>query len=426
MNFWLVFGQYWLVTSINIGIYYGLALSVLLLLRPLTNRVLRPRHRVVLWGGVWLAGFIPQWLEIMGWIPFHFGLRELLTPRTMGGNFGHIPAYLPEVFREGLNHIALPGGIAIPFSAGEGAATLMGVLGLLYLAGVLAVAFWRDGTVKRTAAKAEAVDGDIYQGLGLPQDGKIQVKLCAALPTSFVIRHLNYHEVILQRELSPEQMELVFRHEQEHVRQHHPWIQSIATVAWSFYLWNPLVWAAYRIFRQDMELACDQAVLEGLDGKGRRAYAQTLLDLASDRPVWGGMTTFGECDAALRVRNAAEWNPKISSPADNTARYVLALGLTVFLMVGGPSNKLLRADVMTLMEQNNVWELIGREVDLAADTPLYAKGNSPYIELCLQTQDGRWCHALFRENPQGRLGLDLYVHIYEEEISGLRSMQRFR
>ena len=44
-------------------------IGVLLILRPVTNRLLTPGQRTFLWGVVWLAGFMPIWMELMGRIP---------------------------------------------------------------------------------------------------------------------------------------------------------------------------------------------------------------------------------------------------------------------------------------------------------------------------------------------------------------------
>ena len=54
---------------LNCGIYLSLVIGVLLILRPVTNRLLTPGQRMFLWGVVWLAGFMPIWMELMGRIP---------------------------------------------------------------------------------------------------------------------------------------------------------------------------------------------------------------------------------------------------------------------------------------------------------------------------------------------------------------------
>ena len=63
------------------------------------------------------------------------------------------------------------------------------------------------------------------------------------------------------------------------------------------------------------------------------------MELASDRPVWGGVTCFGECDASVRVRAAARWEPR-GDEEDFGPKvilgWMLVIVLAVFLMLGGP------------------------------------------------------------------------------------------
>ena len=125
--------------------------------------------------------------------------------------------------------------------------------------------------------------------MGAVRDEDLKLLLCPGLPTSYVVRTgLGRHEIVLQKELPPEQMRLVFLHERAHTARHDPWLQGIITVVLATYFWNPILWAAYYFTRRDMELACDQKVLEMLSEKDRRTYAHTLVELASDRRCGAG------------------------------------------------------------------------------------------------------------------------------------------
>lgn len=74
--------------------------------------------------------------------------------------------------------------------------------------------------------------------------------------------------ICLQEELSPQRRELVLRHEWSHIRLNHGWMKSWACGALLLFWWNPILWAAYRCFCRDLELACDEKTLEGLHGPG--------------------------------------------------------------------------------------------------------------------------------------------------------------
>ena len=100
------------------------------------------------------------------------------------------------------------------------------------------------------------------------------------------------------------------------------------------YWFDPLVWAAAAASKADGELACDEAVIEKLDAQGRREYARTLVELASGQHMWGGVTSFGECDAAVRVKRVTAWRDR------GRAYHWLSLFLTILLVLffycGGP------------------------------------------------------------------------------------------
>ena len=104
-----------MLQMLNWSIYLGMALAALLALRPMTRRFLEPRQRVALWGVVWLSFCLPQWINLLDWVPLPFTLRSFLTPRTYcDSGFDHFPMYLPEITGEGTYHLALPGGFSIP------------------------------------------------------------------------------------------------------------------------------------------------------------------------------------------------------------------------------------------------------------------------------------------------------------------------
>lgn len=341
----MAFFSWFLILCVNCGLLVGMVMGVLLLLRPVTVRLLTPRQRTVLWGAGWIMGFIPTWVQIFSFFPLAFPtFPDLVVPRAENG----FPMFLPLIREAGEQYVALPGGVVVPVSISDKAIFVLGMLGILYIVGVLLCTIWVDTRVRRLARSGEPLSREQYDSLGMAKDQDIIVRLCPNLPTSFVIRGLGKHEIAIQRELSREQMRLVLLHEREHVNCHDPWLQGIMTTALSFYFWNPLLWAAYCLTRRDMELACDQRVLRRLNEEERRDYAHTLVELASDKPVFGGLTTFGESDAALRVKAVTRWEPEDEDEEPGPRRiigWMVVIALIVALMLGGPRDKDLAQDV---------------------------------------------------------------------------------
>lgn len=72
--------------------------------------------------------------------------------------------------------------------------------------------------------------------------------------------------------------ELIIAHELCHIRHgDHIWsvVRAIALIA---FWWNPLVWIAAAVSKQDAELACDEAVSSNLCDRERIKYANILID----------------------------------------------------------------------------------------------------------------------------------------------------
>lgn len=76
---------------------------------------------------------------------------------------------------------------------------------------------------------------------------------------------------------SPSEM-LIVMHEHIHLRHgDHIWaiVRALALIA---FWWNPLVWIAASVSKQDAELACDDSIAAELNDEARLKYARILLD----------------------------------------------------------------------------------------------------------------------------------------------------
>ena len=392
----MIFFAWLFILCINCGLLVGMVMGVLLLLRPITLRLLTPGQRTFLWGAGWIMAFIPTWVQIYSLLPLPFPtFPDLVVPRAENG----YPLFLPMIREAGDCHLALPGGLAVPVTVSDVGITVLGVMGGLYLAAVLVVSIRVDLRVRRLARSGEELDRAQYDSLGVEKDYDIIVRLCQQLPTSFVIRTGKGHEIALQRELSREQMRLVLLHEWEHINCHDPWLQGIMTTALSFYFWNPILWAAYYFTRRDMELACDRRVLRRLGEEERRAYARTLVDLASDKPVFGGLTTFGECDAALRVKAVTQWELEDEEPGPKRIfGWMVAIALIVVLMLGAPRDKVLPQDAWMDLERTGGWTAMEQEMAREGavpvpGAPVWLERDGTVLTFYFQDSTGDWWTA---------------------------------
>jgi len=291
---------------VNQGLALGFTFAVIILLRPLTNRLLRPRYRVVFWLAGWVLGWGASFYRMLGEIrllPVTF--RGWITPQAQGRE--GLPAYFPDMEQAGDYAVSLPGGVEFPFSVTDG---MLNLLALLTVLGFAVLIWWgtrEENRLRTLSRRGDPMDEEWHRARGIDPEA-VKVRIMPDLPTSYVCRiSPGVHYVCLQKELPPEQMELVLKHELAHIRGSHVWGKGLVMSLLLLYWWNPIMWAAYRLVSRDMELACDEAVLAGLEEEERRTYARTLVELGAGKHLWGGLTCFGECDAEIRVRCAVRW-----------------------------------------------------------------------------------------------------------------------
>lgn len=327
---------------LNIGLTLSLTFGGMLLVRPVTNRFLRPRQRVGLWYLGWYSMLAFAFFGMLGHLPLHVTFRAFLSLRTGGGSYP-IPAFVPEYDGPGQYNLALPGRTIVPVTLTDG---LMTAAAVVWVLGSIAVLVWSRMRRRKLRTLERAGEEVTLEQLSVddpelktPYFERITPKiyLCDGLPTSYVRNGFWSNEffIYLQRELPPQRLALVLRHELKHYQLNHVRYKSIAHIALILYWWSPLVWLSFRVLCRDMELACDEAVMDDLDEDGRREYARTIAELGAGRPLWESATTFGECDAKLRVYQAVNW--KKAKPWEKALSWTALVLLFIFFYCGSPA-----------------------------------------------------------------------------------------
>ncbi len=100
----------------------------------------------------------------------------------------------------------------------------------------------------------------------------------------------------------------VIAHERAHLARRDHWWKVLGYLVLALHWFNPLVWVAYILFCRDIELACDEKVVKGLDGAARADYSQALLSCAAPkRAVAACPLAFGEGNIKMRVKSTLHY-----------------------------------------------------------------------------------------------------------------------
>ena len=116
-------------------------------------------------------------------------------------------------------------------------------------------------------------------------------------------------KIYLPSTLSAEEQKYIILHEQYHIKRLDHLVKLLAFFALCIHWFNPLVWLSFFLAQKDMEMSCDEAVLQTLGGHIRADYSASLLSLSTGRRGVGGTPlAFGEGNAKGRIQNLLTWN----------------------------------------------------------------------------------------------------------------------
>ena len=100
----------------------------------------------------------------------------------------------------------------------------------------------------------------------------------------------------------------VIAHERAHIQRKDHWWKPLGFFLLTLHWFNPLMWLAYSLLCRDIELACDEKVIEKLTGNQKADYSQALLSCAVNRrSIAACPLAFGEVGVKERVKNVLNY-----------------------------------------------------------------------------------------------------------------------
>ena len=137
--------------------------------------------------------------------------------------------------------------------------------------------------------------------VSLRQDGCIYI--CDEISSPFILG-LFRPRIYLPSDLSQAAKPYVLAHEQAHLRHGDAWWKLLGFLLLSVYWFHPLVWAAYALFCRDLEMACDERAVKGMDDRQRKDYACTLLLCAAPKGSFSVCpVAFSQNSIKARIKN---------------------------------------------------------------------------------------------------------------------------
>lgn len=137
--------------------------------------------------------------------------------------------------------------------------------------------------------------------------------------------------IYLPSELADEERAYIILHERTHIGRADHLTRPLAWLALCIHWFNPLVWLAFYLSGRDMEMACDEAVLDKMGSGVTRDYCTSLVRFAEGPRLPG--ITFSEGNVEGRVRNLLRYKkPAVRLSA---IAIVFALLLGILMLTSG-------------------------------------------------------------------------------------------
>lgn len=191
----------------------------------------------------------------------------------------------------------LPSAAEVPVGVSRQQAQVdFNIYSILWLAGMAALlvhALVSAGKLKRKLATAILLRDNIYESEFVDSPFVFGV----VKPNIYLPMHMDEGTAAY-----------VIAHEHAHLARRDHWWKVLGYLVLALHWFNPLVWVAYILFCRDIELACDEKVVRGLDGAARADYSQALLSCAAPkRAVAACPLAFGEGNIKTRVKSALHY-----------------------------------------------------------------------------------------------------------------------
>ena len=168
--------------------------------------------------------------------------------------------------------------------------------GCVWFCGMLILVFWAIGSVIRLRFLVrESVSCKEY------------VYMCDAVKSPFILG-LVKPRIYLSSDTKESDMDYMIAHEMAHIRRKDYLWKPLGYLLLCIYWFHPLFWIAYVMLCKDIELACDEKVIQDLNFEGKKEYAKVLLSCATQRHlVMVCPLAFGEVGVKERVKTVLNY-----------------------------------------------------------------------------------------------------------------------
>lgn len=130
---------------------------------------------------------------------------------------------------------------------------------------------------------------------------------CERIETAFILGFIK-PQIYLPMGMSRETRRHILAHERTHLEKGDHWYKMIGYIALAVHWFNPFVWVAYVMLCKDIEMACDERVVQFMELAERKAYSMALLNCSTNHPHFAACpVAFGEVSVKYRIKSVLKY-----------------------------------------------------------------------------------------------------------------------
>lgn len=169
----------------------------------------------------------------------------------------------------------------------------MDVLSIIWLAGIVVLLLYSVISyikIRRQLLTATLVKDNIYES--------------DQIGTAFVCGFI-HPKIYVPVGVREADLSYILEHERTHIKRKDYLIKPFAFFALILHWFNPLIWLSFALMSRDMEMSCDESVLQKMNPGAKGGYSSSLLTLSVKRNgvFAANPLAFGECHVKARVKN---------------------------------------------------------------------------------------------------------------------------
>lgn len=127
------------------------------------------------------------------------------------------------------------------------------------------------------------------------------------IETAFVLGFIK-PKIYIPTGMSKSARRQILAHERTHLDKGDHWIKMIGFLALALHWFNPLVWLSYYLLCKDIEMACDERVVQFMELDERKAYSSALLACSTNRVHYAASpVAFGEVSVKYRIQSVLHY-----------------------------------------------------------------------------------------------------------------------